>query len=342
MTCAIKAIETEYKGYRFRSRLEARWAVFFDACGVKWEYEPEGFDLGDGIWYLPDFLLHDVYTHHGGGDTPDYWGDLWVEIKGQMTDADRDKLRRFATPKYWIDADSANPLLICLGFPEGETAYDLLDWCSNADWKYQRDWAPPFPYNFGEIDGDNYTAFPCIAVGKHFALVGGDYWGSVDEEATETAYRIARQARFEHGEHPQTNPQIETRNVDILTAPDGTNIDVVTVPGYSTKFVKVARVSTAVGYSNPSINENSPLMKAAAWLGLPKYFFKSQRLSGNDSYGKNTYFFAVGDVPRILAQYYEMNDSAKQGAKKNRRAQAALNLRDWFQSTVLPRYEARA
>jgi hypothetical protein len=27
----IKAIETSYKGYRFRSRLEARWAVFFDA-----------------------------------------------------------------------------------------------------------------------------------------------------------------------------------------------------------------------------------------------------------------------------------------------------------------------
>lgn len=32
----IKPIKTQYKGYRFRSRLEARWAVFFDACGVKW------------------------------------------------------------------------------------------------------------------------------------------------------------------------------------------------------------------------------------------------------------------------------------------------------------------
>ena len=30
----IKAIETYYKGYRFRSRLEARWAVFFDAAGI--------------------------------------------------------------------------------------------------------------------------------------------------------------------------------------------------------------------------------------------------------------------------------------------------------------------
>lgn len=53
----LKAIETQYKGYRFRSRLEARWAVFFDALGLKWEYEPEGFDLGNNTWYLPDFRV---------------------------------------------------------------------------------------------------------------------------------------------------------------------------------------------------------------------------------------------------------------------------------------------
>lgn len=53
----ILAIETKYKGYRFRSRLEARWAVFFDALGVKWEYEKEGYDLGEAGWYLPDFWL---------------------------------------------------------------------------------------------------------------------------------------------------------------------------------------------------------------------------------------------------------------------------------------------
>ena len=40
-----KAIETVYNGYRFRSRLEARWAVFFDALGVKYEYEAEGFEM---------------------------------------------------------------------------------------------------------------------------------------------------------------------------------------------------------------------------------------------------------------------------------------------------------
>ena len=62
----IKAIETKYKGYRFRSRLEARWAVFFDACGYNWEYEPEGFDLGDGIYYLPDFK---IYGTDNNGDS---------------------------------------------------------------------------------------------------------------------------------------------------------------------------------------------------------------------------------------------------------------------------------
>ncbi len=55
----IKAIETQYKGYRFRSRLEARWAVFFDALGVQWEYEKEGYDLKDNGYYLPDFWLPD-------------------------------------------------------------------------------------------------------------------------------------------------------------------------------------------------------------------------------------------------------------------------------------------
>jgi len=42
MANRIAAIETRYRGYRFRCRLEARWAVFFDAAGVEWSYEDEG------------------------------------------------------------------------------------------------------------------------------------------------------------------------------------------------------------------------------------------------------------------------------------------------------------
>lgn len=60
----IKAIETYYDGYRFRSRLEARWAVFFKESGIEYEYEPEGFILSDGNRYLPDFYLpkHKTYV----------------------------------------------------------------------------------------------------------------------------------------------------------------------------------------------------------------------------------------------------------------------------------------
>ena len=45
-------IPTEYKGYRFRSRLEARWAAFFDLLNWKWEYEPRDFN-----GWIPDFAL---------------------------------------------------------------------------------------------------------------------------------------------------------------------------------------------------------------------------------------------------------------------------------------------
>lgn len=45
-------IPTEYRGTTFRSRLEARWARFFDLIGWVWEYEP--FDA-DG--YIPDFVI---------------------------------------------------------------------------------------------------------------------------------------------------------------------------------------------------------------------------------------------------------------------------------------------
>jgi len=68
----VQAIQTVYSGYRFRSRLEARWAVFFDALGLRYEYEPEGFNLGADVGpYLPDFHLPKQSGFRGG----------WIEIK---------------------------------------------------------------------------------------------------------------------------------------------------------------------------------------------------------------------------------------------------------------------
>jgi hypothetical protein len=56
----IRAIPTTYQGVQFRSRLEARWAAFFDLLGWEWEYEP--FDLKG---WIPDFLLkgHGALPH---------------------------------------------------------------------------------------------------------------------------------------------------------------------------------------------------------------------------------------------------------------------------------------
>jgi hypothetical protein len=60
----MKAIETHYAGCRFRSRIEARWAVFFDHLSIEWEYEAQGYTCSarltgeeEPIDYLPDFWL---------------------------------------------------------------------------------------------------------------------------------------------------------------------------------------------------------------------------------------------------------------------------------------------
>lgn len=49
---AIAAIPTKYKHVQFRSRLEARWAAFFDLAGWEWHYEPV-----DMNGWIPDFVL---------------------------------------------------------------------------------------------------------------------------------------------------------------------------------------------------------------------------------------------------------------------------------------------
>jgi hypothetical protein len=85
----IRVIETNYQGYRFRSRLEARWALFFDALKLEWEYEPEGFALPNGQWYLPDFFIpfHGMRKHYPNAG-------YWVEIKGiPPTEEELEKLR---------------------------------------------------------------------------------------------------------------------------------------------------------------------------------------------------------------------------------------------------------
>lgn len=73
----IRAIPTTYAGVSFRSRLEARWATFFDALGIRWEYEAEGYEY-ESWRYLPDFWLPDL--------------GYWCEVKGDVASVTDDYL----------------------------------------------------------------------------------------------------------------------------------------------------------------------------------------------------------------------------------------------------------
>lgn len=66
----ISPIKTTYRNVVFRSRLEARWAVYFDEIGIEWEYEKEGYNLPSIGYYLPDFFLPQV--------------EMWAEVKPQV------------------------------------------------------------------------------------------------------------------------------------------------------------------------------------------------------------------------------------------------------------------
>ncbi len=82
---ARNSIPTPYGGLIFRSRTEARWAIFLDELGLKWQYEAQGFDT-DGEWYLPDFLIFAPL------------GNIWAEVKPNWWEDPEGiaKFRRFA------------------------------------------------------------------------------------------------------------------------------------------------------------------------------------------------------------------------------------------------------
>lgn len=160
----IKAIETRYKGYRFRSRLEARWAVFFDALGIKWEYEKEGYDLGDGGWYLPDFWLSPA-AHLKNGE------GVWLEIKG--IEPTQEELSKLAALAYTTNSIAH---LVC-GLPG-----DTLPYMAHPGFGLWQA-SPPQP--------------PSEALFGILCRLGGAYriWTGFSQ-----AIEAARSARFEHGE----------------------------------------------------------------------------------------------------------------------------------------------
>lgn len=181
----MRAITTRYKGYAFRSRLEARWAVFFDHLGIKWDYEPEGFELGNGLRYLPDFWLPD-------------W-ELWIEVKPDTPDAPTlEKARRLVDQGF-------RPVFITKGMPgAGGTLVcrerwgnEILTISAEADWGATPDtlvWA------FSDAPA------PASAIDDHYCLGLCDlmwtpqrFEGQLRTAWMDPALEAARGARFEFG-----------------------------------------------------------------------------------------------------------------------------------------------
>lgn len=107
MKSQIKAINTEYNGYLFRSRLEARWAVFFDNIGIEYVYELEGYQLSNNVMYLPDFYLPSI--------------DIHVEIKPSFDTITNQDIKKIVT----FSSDCDEQLLLVIGVPSEHSMYML-------------------------------------------------------------------------------------------------------------------------------------------------------------------------------------------------------------------------
>lgn len=190
----IKPIETKYKGYRFRSRLEARWAVFFDTMGIEWKYETDGFDI-DGGWYLPDFFL----PYKAGGPS---WG-YWVEIKPTSLDQDQaallDGLARITGHRSFAICGDPWPQSYQVSMFE----------------HYHGDQPNKFPLHENGVFYQLEMNIDCeksLSWNEFGASFGGHrhsllQWPIVGDDevnrAMLSAFEAARAARFEHGETPQ-------------------------------------------------------------------------------------------------------------------------------------------
>ena len=184
----IKPIETYYNGHKFRSKLEAQWAIFFDTLGIKWYYEPEGYRLSDGTMYLPDFYLPQM--------------DTFFEVKGVMNDKDMHKIEQFIK-------DANKPVVI--GYPDMEfQACD--DWWGDGYTlakKRLSSLAKWLVCNGLWFMGDEgfYVCRCCRThEGDHHFVIVADGSGFVTapgyDEGVDQAFKNALHARFDHGQTP--------------------------------------------------------------------------------------------------------------------------------------------
>ncbi len=223
MSETIKAIETEYNGYRFRSRLEARWAVFFDAVGIKYQYEPDGFEY-DGEKYLPDFYLPDFEMYvEVKPDDPNRYHEIEkaVEVCCQATNKILlllGDIPNITNCGWWVyNAFYNNPMDGVLWRPVILRIAEIIEENGNEiteGWFVKNDAivrdVETTAYKFCNelnhrvhfpVSGMSLADFelPKTQMDKYRVL---DMETKEDFEFAKQAYKKARQARFEHGEKP--------------------------------------------------------------------------------------------------------------------------------------------
>lgn len=189
----IKAIETRYRGRRFRSRLEARWAIFFDTIGLPWVYEVDGYKLEDGTCYLPDFLLPSLSAYvEVKPYSPDYPSReiencrllskqtgkaVFMLFQPEPMSVDLDTMAVNGSQKAWWPA----------GIPS-VAAESVRDGVEHNDGCCHFAWCPTC----------NCYVFGFHGVGPSCAN-GHD---PIVNDELRAAYQAAMSARFEHGETP--------------------------------------------------------------------------------------------------------------------------------------------
>lgn len=207
----IKPIETQYAGYRFRSRLEARWAVALNTQGIRWEYEAQGFecqtrlsnpnDEAPTFRYLPDFWLPELGLH--------------AEVKASLTEAELVRLLDAAASLSSANGggchDGGGHDMVILGpIPEPENP--------RSPWRLHM--------HKGVLSLNPWDGWPSLCDERDSFSFAGDYGGTTWSELSAAkqltaataadilldgsrdtrrgywcgAYRAARAARFEYGE----------------------------------------------------------------------------------------------------------------------------------------------
>lgn len=215
---SVRAIETRYAGCNFRSRLEARWAVFFDALGIPWEYEPEGFERqfyedGPTVRWLPDFLLPNQ--------------NIWVEVKPNRAALQGKTFDAIVTLSDWgsglpgmsnSDGTQHGGVLLLGGIPRtadlARPAHPILQhykgvWRNYATFRYGRcviqvnsdsRWASGDDYYDASIGGP-YVPPEINDIGWRAGTGPGH---ETTHAPVAAAYNAARSARFEHGQSGAT------------------------------------------------------------------------------------------------------------------------------------------